>query len=241
MRRDDPNLPDLRRIALALDDLCEQVVFVGGAVAGLLVTDPLGNSVRATRDVDAVVNTSRARFHEIEALVAERGFERDVRSDVICRWVHSASGVAFDLMPVQAEVLGFTNRWYPFAVETAEQMHLGNGITIRLVSAVAFVATKLEAFASRGHGDFLSSHDLEDVLNIIDGREELIGEMANAPDDLRQAVAEAFRLLLANADFANVFPGLMAEPARAPLLWARMKMLRDARAPQGSLFAGYEP
>lgn len=89
-----------------------------------------------------------------------------------------------------------------------------------------------ETFASRGHGDFLSSHDLEDVLNIIDGREELIGEMANAPNDVRQAVAEAFRLLLANADFANVFPGLMAEPARAPLLWARLKMLRDGLQPQ---------
>ena len=56
MRADDPNLPHLRRIAEALGELREQVVFVGGAVAGLLVTDPLAESVRATRDVDAVVN-----------------------------------------------------------------------------------------------------------------------------------------------------------------------------------------
>jgi hypothetical protein len=212
---------------VALGDLCEQVVFVGGAVAGLLVTDPLADSVRATRDVDAVVNTSRARFHEIEAQVAQRGFERDVRSDVICRWLHSASGVAFDLMPVQPEVLGFTNRWYPYAVETAERVDLGEGARIRLVSAVAFVATKLEAFASRGHGDFLSSHDLEDVLNIVDGREELTGEIADAPIEVREAVAGIFRRLLSNADFVNVFPGLMAEPARAPLVWARLKMLCD--------------
>ena len=227
MRLDDPNLPDLRRIAVALGDLCEQVVFVGGAVAGLLVTDPLADSVRATRDVDAVVNTSRARFHEIEAQVAQRGFERDVRSDVICRWLHSALGVAFDLMPVQPEVLGFTNRWYPYAVETAERVDLGEGARIRLVSAVAFVATKLEAFACRGHGDFLSSHDLEDVHNIVDGREELTGEIADAPIEVREAVAGIFRRLLSNADFVNVFPGLMAEPARAPLVWARLKMLCD--------------
>ena len=191
------------------------------------MTDPLADSVRATRDVDAVVNTSRARFHEIEAQVAQRGFERDVRSDVICRWLHSASGVAFDLMPVQPEVLGFTNRWYPYAVETAERVDLGEGARIRLVSAVAFVATKLEAFASRGHGDFLSSHDLEDVLNIVDGREELTGEIADAPIEVREAVAGIFRRLLSNADFVNVFPGLMAEPARAPLVWARLKMLCD--------------
>ncbi len=70
MRADDPNLPDLRRIAEALGELREQVVFVGGAVAGLLVTDPLADSVRATRDVDAVINTDRVMFHRIEEAVA---------------------------------------------------------------------------------------------------------------------------------------------------------------------------
>ena len=210
MRANDPNLPHLRQVAKALGDLRDHVVFVGGAVAGLLVTDPLADSVRATRDVDAVVNASRVLFHRIEATVAERGFAQDVSSDVICRWVHKKSGVLFDLMPVQPEVLGFSNRWYPYAVETAETADLGNGITIRLVSAVAFVATKLEAFASRGHGDFLSSHDLEDVLNIVDGREELTGEIADAPIEVREAVAGIFRRLLSNADYVNVFPGLMA-------------------------------
>ena len=91
MRIDDPNLPDLRVIAQSLGDLCEQVVFLGGAVAGLLVTDPLADPVRATRDVDAVVNADRAHFFAIEKQLATRGFARDVQSDVICRWVHKAS------------------------------------------------------------------------------------------------------------------------------------------------------
>lgn len=225
MRADDPNLPYLRHIAEALGELREQVVFVGGAVAGLLVTDPMADSVRATRDVDAVVNANRAMFHRIEEAVAQRGFTRDVQSDVICRWVHKESGVLFDLMPVQPEVLGFSNRWYPYAVETAEPVELSPGVTIRLVSAVAFVATKLEAFAGRGGGDFLSSHDIEDVLNIVDGREELAGEIATAPAELRQAVAEVFQALLSNRDFANVLPGLIAEPERADLVAQRLKAM----------------
>lgn len=225
MRTNDPNLPHLRQVAEALGDLREQVVFIGGAVAGLLVTDPLADSVRATRDVDAVVNANRALFHRIEASVATRGFARDVSSDVICRWVHKASGVLFDLMPVQPDVLGFSNRWYPYAVETAAPVDLGNGVTIRLVSAVAFVATKLEAFADRGGGDFLSSHDLEDVLNIVDGREELASEMAAAPADVRQAVAAAFGPLLASPDFVNVLPGLLAEPERVGVVLGRLKAL----------------
>lgn len=225
MRADDPNLPYLRRIAEALGELCEEVVFVGGAVAGLLVTDPLADRVRATRDVDAVVNANRAMFHHIEEKVAARGFAPDVSSDVICRWVHKASGVIFDLMPVQPEVLGFSNRWYPYAVQTALPVALGDGVTIRMVSAVAFVATKLEAFASRGGGDFLSSHDLEDVLNIVDGREELAEELAAAPSELRQAVAMVFDKLLMNPDFVNVLPGLIAESGRTSLVMARMKAL----------------
>lgn len=225
MRANDPNLPYLQQIAAALGDLRQQVVFLGGAVAGLLVTDPLAVSVRATRDVDAVVNANRAAFHRIEKAVAQRGFARDVTSDVICRWVHQSSGVLFDLMPVKPEVLGFSNRWYPYAVETAIPVDLGGGVSIRLVSAVAFVATKMEAFHSRGGGDFLSSHDLEDVLNIVDGREELGEEMGAAPDELLEAVADAFARLLASADFANVLPGLVAEPERAGIVLERLRKM----------------
>lgn len=225
MRADDPNLTYLRRIAEALGELREQVVFVGGAVAGLLVTDPLADAVRATRDVDAVVNADRALFHRIEEALAKRGFARDISSDVICRWVHKDSGVLFDLMPVQPEVLGFSNRWYSYAVESAVSVDLGAGLTIRLVSAAAFVATKLEAFAGRGNGDFMSSHDFEDVLNIVDGREELADEMGAAPPQLRQAVAAAIAQLLKNPDFVNVLPGLIAEPERATLVLDRLKAM----------------
>jgi hypothetical protein len=223
MRLDDPNLPHLRVIAEALGELREQVVFVGGAVAGLLVTDPLAEAVRATRDVDAVVEAGLAQFHRIEAQVTSRGFVRDVDSGVICRWVHWDSGVLFDLMPVQPEVLGFSNRWYRYAVDTAVPVELRPGLAIRLASAVAFVATKLEAFASRGAGDILGSHDLEDVLNIVDGREELARELAVAPSALRQAVGGAFAALLAHPDFANALPGLITEPERTGIVMERLE------------------
>jgi len=225
MRVDDPNLPQLRQIAGALGDLREQMVFVGGAVAGLLVTDPLADPVRATRDVDAVVNASRTSFYRIEEAVAQRGFSRDVTSEVICRWVHKDSGTLFDLMPVEPEVLGFSNRWYPYAVETAEPTDLGSGITIRLVSAVGFVATKLEAFAGRGGGDYRSSHDIEDVLNIVDGREELANELAAAPAEIQDAVGDAFSRLLSDPNFTNVLPGMLAEPERAELVLQRINAM----------------
>lgn len=225
MRADDPNLPYLRRVAEALGDLREQLVFVGGSVAGLLVTDPLADPVRATRDVDAVVEADRAAFVRIEQAVAERGFARDPTSEVICRWVHRESGVLFDLMPVRGDVLGFSNRWYPYAVQTAMPVDLGDGMTIRCASAVAFVATKLEAFMSRGAGDYLASHDLEDVLNVVDGREQLAAEMAVAPAPLREMVAAVISGLLSNRDFLNALPGLIADPQRDGLVRSRLERL----------------
>ncbi len=225
MRTNDPNLPHLQVIAEALGELCEQLVFLGGAVAGLLVTDPLADSVRATRDVDAVIAAEMVAYYRFEAALAARGFRRATESDVICRWVHEDSGLLFDLMPVAGDVLGFTNRWYPYAVTSAAPVALNGDITIRLVSAVAFVATKLEAFASRGSGDFLSSHDLEDVLNIVDGREELVAEMAAALPALQASVASAFSKLLKQTDFLNALPGLIAEPERADLILKRLRAL----------------
>lgn len=129
----------------------------------------------------------------------------------------------FDLVPVHPDVLGFSNRWYPYAVETAGIMDLGNGIRIKPMSAVAFIATKLEAFVGRGGGDFMSSHDMEDVLNIIDGREELAAELSAAPVDLRQAGGATFARLIENPDFGNILPGLLSEPERADLVMERLK------------------
>lgn len=59
----------------------------------------------------------------------------------------------------------------------------------------------------------------------MDGREELIEEMAAAPVELRQSVASAFVPLLTSQDFVNVLPGLMTEPERAGLLMDRLRAL----------------
>lgn len=224
MRDDDPNLASLREIAVALGGLRERVVFVGGSVAGLLVTDPVADVVRATVDVDAIVAVEGLpQFYRVEADLAKRGFARAQDDDVICRWRHQASGVLFDLMPTDPDVLGFANRWYPEAVRTSQRVTLSKGIEIRLLSAVAFVATKLEAFANRGSGDVLASHDLEDVLNLVDGRPELLSELAAATPALRDAVRAAVSELLQHRDFINGLPGLITDSDRAGTVLARLR------------------
>lgn len=225
MQPNDPNLPRLRAVAEALGDLCERLVFVGGATAGLLLTDPAAESVRATVDVDAILQSSLAQYYAVEEQVAARGFVRNAESGVICRWVHKASGVLFDLMPTDTTVLGFSNRWYADAMATAIPMDLGNGLFIRMICAPAFVATKLEAFAGRGAGDLLASHDIEDLLNVVDGRPELADEVAAAPARLRKGVRDGIAALLAHRDFENGLPGMLSDPDRAVAVMERLRLL----------------
>ncbi|MGE4241868.1 hypothetical protein [Ramlibacter sp.] len=228
MRADDPNLPQLRTVAEALGELREQIVFVGGAIAGLLVSDPAADTVRATMDVDAVVAADRARFQKIERQVAAKGFVRDVESGIICRWRHARSNVPFDLMPAMDDVLGFTNRWYSLAIDTAQRVDLGNGLEIHMLTASAFVATKLEAFAGRGRGDILGSHDVEDILNVVDGRPEFAQELAKAPGEMRLAIKAGLAHLLQRPVFRNVPPGMLADADRTEVVLTRLQDLSRA-------------
>lgn len=82
-------------------------------------------------------------------------------------------------------------------------------MTIRLITAPAFLATKFEAFFDRGGGDLLGSHDLEDIVNVLDGRPELVSEVALAAPELRQYLAAQCRALLAMPGFMHALPGMV--------------------------------
>jgi hypothetical protein len=116
----DPNVMLLEMVAQHLGDaLHEQMVFVGGAVAGLLITDPAMPAIRPTDDVDIVVQATVLHdYHLVEAALIARGFVHDMQVDApICRW--RIGPVAVDVMPMDDPGLGFSNRWYPLVLNTA--------------------------------------------------------------------------------------------------------------------------
>ena len=226
VRRDDPNLEYLRVVATALGDLCKDVVFVGGSVAGLLLTDPLAEGIRATKDVDAIVEaTTLGQYHQVEKRLPALGFTRDASSEVICRWRHKRTGVLFDLMPTDPAILGFSNPWYPEAIATATWILLNDRVEIRVISGPTLVATKLEAFIGRGGCDHVSSHDLEDILNVVDGRPQIVEELRTASDALQKFVGEQFKTLLAQPNFENYLPGLLTDESRVGIVLSRLRSM----------------
>lgn len=121
----DPNLTMLEQVARSLGpELCTQFVFVGGAAAGLLITDLAMPAIRRTDDVDIVISAEAlADYDPFEDQLRGLGFVQDQSPDApVCRW--RVDGVAVDLMPTQEEILGFTNRWYRMGVATAQTARL---------------------------------------------------------------------------------------------------------------------
>ena len=179
-RSQNPNLLILMLAVDKLVELADEMVFLGGCATGLLITDPAAPPIRVTKDVDAIVQVvSRADYYRFSEKLCAKGFKEDTSGDApICRWV--SEQVILDVMPTDAQILGFGNRWYASAVEHAVNIQLPSGKPIRMVSAPYFLITKLEAFDGRGRGDYLGSHDIEDLIAVLDGRPSIVDEVVLA-------------------------------------------------------------
>jgi hypothetical protein len=236
MNPNDPNVALLERAAEQLGEaLLEQLVFVGGAVAGVLITDPAMPEIRPTQDVDVICRViARSDYHQLGSQLRQRGFQEDIRPGApLCRWC--ADDLVLDLMPTQGEILGFSNRWYPLALDTAQPQELPSGRSVRIVTAPVFLATKLEAFRGRGQGDFLFSHDLEDLMAVVDGRASLLEECRLSPPELRSDLAAQFLELLNTSAFLEALPAFLppdqASQQRLPDLLETLRGIAGLSSP----------
>jgi hypothetical protein len=98
---------------------------------------------------------------------------------------------------------------------------------LKLILPVAFLAAKYAAFPDRGEGDCHASHDLEDFVTVIDGRDDIVPAIAAAPESLRAYGTEAVRALLAGPGFNKALPGHLpgdeASQRRLPALRRKLQ------------------
>jgi hypothetical protein len=196
----NPTLDRVAAVALDLGDLATRVVFIGGAIAPLLQTDPPFPRARVTSDVDGVVaSSSHADAEQLHQELTRRGFRRTIGDARHAhRWT-TPGGIPFDLVPAGEHLGGSGNPWDAIAFTTAVEATIG-GITIRHVSAPAFLAQKWAAHHDRGMTDPLGSHDLEDILALLASRPTIIAEVAAAPAAVRTYVAEQAGSFLTDAN-----------------------------------------
>ena len=164
----------------ALGDLCKDVVFVGGSVAELYADDPAATDIRPTMDVDCVIELATyGSLQDFEQMLRDRKFVNDIESGVICRWKYN--GEIVDIMPDRGSIFGFTNRWYRPGFQHRAEVRV-NDMTIYILPPLYYVATKIEAVRGRGGEDLRFSHDFEDLVYVLNNRQDITELFDNEND-----------------------------------------------------------
>jgi predicted nucleotidyltransferase len=186
---------------------------------GSVITDEAAAPIRGTTDVDVIAEIlTYVDYIAFSERLRQANFTED--QELTCRWHNGA--LALDVLALNKEVLGFTNIWYEPALRHASVLTLPSGRSIRVITAPFFLATKMDAFRGRGKVDFQASHDLEDFVAIIEGRENVVQEIAESPQDVRDFLAQAAKALLAEPRFLDVLPGFVLDDGRVPLIQERL-------------------
>jgi hypothetical protein len=198
---------------------------VGGATVGLYITDPAIPGIRPTIDVDRVVEvTKRTEYQLIERRLRELGFSHDINGPT-CRF--SKGALILDVMPTSKEILGFSNEWYPEGIIHSKIVTLPSGAKISIFTTPYFIASKIEAFKGRGGDDYLLSHDLEDIIAVLEGNDAVPDDISTAPDSVRKYIKSEFEVFLDSPDFRESIEGHIADRAnsssQAKLVLKRMQ------------------
>ncbi|MDO8953884.1 MAG: hypothetical protein Q7V63_03450 [Gammaproteobacteria bacterium] len=228
--RTQANLAMIEFAARKLGELTEELVFLGGCTTALLINDPAAPDIRTTLDVDCIVDVlSLGQYHQLEKKMNTLGFKRLLGDNIICRWRYD--DLILDVMPTNEKILGFGNPWYKEAIKHSITHQIAEDLFIKSVTAPYFLATKFEAFKDRGNGDYLTSHDFEDIIAVIDGRLDLIEEIKTSDAKLKEYLKQMFLKLLADNNFSAVLPGHLnygpSSQARANMVLKRMEQMVD--------------
>lgn len=206
-------------IARALGELVDDVVFIGGCATPLLVEEAAQPDARMTEDVDFVIQAAAyGDYQQFAERIRAKGFQEDMNGELdgggpLCRWILPAAGgrLIVDVMPTQADILGFSNPWYPAAFDTANRVTLPDGTDIRLVAPLYFLATKFDAWFQRGGGD-LAHKDIEDIVFVLECRPRLSIEfMDETSAPLKAYIRDQSQQLLNMPNLTNMLPGLLID------------------------------
>lgn len=148
---------------------------------------------------------SLPKYYQFGKKLSDQGFKQSIDESVICRWHYDE--VILDVMPIDENVLKFGNRWYKEAIGHVITHQLKDDLIIKSVTAPYLLATKIEAFKTRGNNDFLGSHDFEDIITVVAGRTEIADEICLATENLKTHLKQFFAEIINDDNFRTALPG----------------------------------
>jgi len=197
----------IEQIANALGELKNKMVFVGGSVAELYADFPEISDIRPTLDVDCIVDIEICTYVDyikLEEQLRTLGFQNDTEKNApICRKIYQ--GIIVDFMPVNPDILGFSNRWYADGINNKTSILLPNGTSIYILPIEYYLATKFEALNNRGGQDIRGSHDWEDIVYIMNNCANLVNCIKQNPNiQLVEYLQKQYDNLLKNNNIREI-------------------------------------
>jgi len=187
------NIAVVAEVAQALKELKYRMVFIGGAVVSLYADDPAADEIRPTGDIDMTVNLMNfSNWAKMQERLAELGFYPDPFGHAICSYKYK--DIPVDIMPAEDGPLGPSNKWYKIGFENLWKVNAKEE-EIQILSAPAYLATKFEAFNSRG-GDYRTSHDFEDIIYVLDNRMTIVKETEKSHAEIKHFLQAEFIKIL---------------------------------------------
>jgi predicted nucleotidyltransferase len=198
----------IKKIAQALGELNEQVIYVGGATVGLYINDPAADDVRPTKDVDISLSlASIAELEKIREELTEKGFKQTAEEDLICRF--RFDDVNVDVMNTKAIGWAPANPWFAPGFAKREKVMIDNQ-RIYIIPLPYFLATKFAAYTDRGKNEPRTSHDFEDIVYVLDNRTDVTEQIITSPQDVKLFLKNEFESMLKDkvkqeAIYGNLF------------------------------------
>ena len=201
------NIQMLQTVCDGLGDLRKDVVFVGGAVTFLYCENPASERMRPTDDVDFVINMcTYGKYTEFMSKLRAKGFKDEMSDEQapLCRLIYN--NVKVDVMSTEEEALGFTNKWYKSGINQSITRSLPSGTAVNLLSLPYYLASKIEAYKSRGEGDARFSHDIEDCIAVFDSIKTLPFDSESVAE-VHQFLKNELSLLMIDDTFIDALHG----------------------------------
>ncbi len=189
------NITRIKAVSTALAKLQTPIVFVGGATVSLYADIAFRETVRPTGDVDVLIEiVAYKNYAAIEEKLRAIGFTNDTASKIICRYKYR--GLIVDIMPTEEKALGFSNKWYSPGFKQAIDFEIDKQHSVKILPVSYFIASKLEAYKSRGKNDGRTSTDFEDIIFVLNNRNAIWQDLQNAEAPVRKYLQEEFTTLL---------------------------------------------
>ena len=187
------NISVVAEIAEALKELKDQVIFVGGSVVSLYTDDPAADDIRPTADIDITVKLmNQGNYPQMLKHLSDLGFKLDMTGHSVCSYKYK--DIPVDIMSTEDMPLIPSTKWFKLGLDTLQTVQ-ANNVEIQILSAPYFLATKFKAFDDRG-GDYRTSHDIEDIVYVLDNRINIVDEIKQADLEVKFFIKSEFQKII---------------------------------------------